>query len=109
MNHLIENKIKRDQLVIVGVPCNGMVDKRKVANLVDGEILAVTEDADTISVKTATGEKKFRKSEVMQQNCTVCTHRNPVIYDELAGELVEEQTDVDRYADVRAIEAMGAD
>ncbi len=31
---------------------------------------------------------------------------NRVIYDELVGEPVEEQTDVDRYVDVRRIEAM---
>jgi succinate dehydrogenase/fumarate reductase-like Fe-S protein len=43
---------------------------------------------------------------VLQKNCSVCTHRNPVIYDELAADLVEEQKDADRYADVREIEAM---
>lgn len=109
VTHIIENKIKRDQLVIIGVPCKGMVDKRKIAGLVEGEILGVTENADSISVKTASGEKSFAKSEVMQQNCSVCTHRNPVVYDELVGELVEEQTDVDRYEDVNAIENLDAD
>jgi ferredoxin len=109
VTHIIENKIQRDQLVIIGIPCKGMVDKRKVGNLVDGEILAVTEDTDHISVKTSKGEKRFAKTEVMQQNCAVCIHRNPAIYDELAGELVEEQAGVDRYADVREIETMGVD
>jgi ferredoxin len=42
----------------------------------------------------------------MQKNCLNCTHRNPVIYDALAADLVEEQTDVDRYVDVRRIEEL---
>ncbi len=74
VNHIIENKISREQLVIIGVPCKGMVDKNN--------------------------------PESLQSNCATCTHRNPVIYDELCGELVEEQTDVDKYEDVRAVEAM---
>lgn len=76
ITHIIENKIKREQLFIIGVPCKGMNDKN-------------------------TGE--------LQDNCSTCTHRNPVIYDELAGDLVEEQKDVDRFEDVRKIEAMSSE
>ncbi|WP_319016572.1 4Fe-4S dicluster domain-containing protein [Desulfoluna spongiiphila] len=74
VNHIIENKISREQLVIIGVPCKGMVDKNN--------------------------------PEQLQANCATCTHRNPVIYDELCADLVEEQKDVDRYEDVRKVEAM---
>ena len=38
----------------------------------------------------------------------VIVHRNPVICDEWVADRVEEQTGVDRYADVCAVEAMGA-
>ncbi len=41
---------------------------------------------------------------MLQDNCKICVHRNPVIYDELLGDPVEEQKDVDRYEDVRRIE-----
>jgi formate dehydrogenase (coenzyme F420) beta subunit len=51
----------------------------------------------------------MRKKEVLQENCSICIHRNPVIYDDLVGDLVEEQKDVDRYEDVRKIEAMTED
>jgi formate dehydrogenase subunit beta len=43
VTHILENKIKREQLVIIGVPCLGMIDKRKVALETDGEILSVAE------------------------------------------------------------------
>jgi ferredoxin len=109
VTHIIENKIQRDQLYIIGVPCKGMVDKRRIAQLVAGEIKEVGETDTEVRVQTAAGDiQTFTKTEVLQQNCNLCTHRNPVEYDELVGEKVEEQS-VDRYTDVAAIEAMDLD
>ena len=104
--HIVENKIKREQLVIIGVPCKGMIDKNKVKALADGPLVEVLEADGRVTVKSAGGETTHDKAELLQQNCAVCIHRNPVIYDELVAEPVAEQTGVDRYADVREIEAM---
>lgn len=107
--HIIENKIKRDQLIILGVPCTGMIDRRKINNTVDFEITDVVEQGDTIVAKGNDTETSFSKKEVLQKNCAVCAHRNPVMYDELVAEEVPELTDVDRYEDVRQVEAMSID
>ena len=106
VTHIIENKIKRDQLFIIGVPCKGMIDRHKIALMCENEISEVMENDGTIIVKGKSFEKPFTKGDVLQQNCAVCIHRNPVIYDELVADLVEEQKDVDRYEDVRKIEAL---
>jgi len=106
VTHIIENKIKRDQLFIIGVPCKGMVDKRKIAARFEAEIEKVSEAGDTLTVKGGGTEKTLAKAEVLQENCRICVHRNPVIHDELAAEPVQEQTGVDRYEDIRNIEAM---
>jgi formate dehydrogenase subunit beta len=104
--HITENKIKRDQLYIIGVPCKGMVDRHKVALRFAGEILEVSEAADNIILKGAADEKRFEKKDVLQENCAVCAYRNPVVSDELVSAAVPEQKDIDRYEDVRRIEAM---
>ena len=109
VTHIIENKVQRDQVYIVGVPCTGMIDKRKITGLVAGEILEVSESETTIKVKTAEAETLFDKAEVLQQNCALCIHRNPVIQDEMVAEPVAEQTDIDRYADIREIEELGTE
>lgn len=106
VTHVLENKIKRDQLVIIGVPCTGMIDKRAIKAKAPGEITAVTEDGDKITAIGAGFEEVYEKQAVLQDNCAICIHRNPVVYDELVGDLVEEQKDVDRYEDVRKVEAM---
>jgi len=106
VTHIVENKIKREQLVIIGVPCRGMIDKNKINSMFEGEIKQVTEQSGNVIVTGSGFEESLKKNDVLQQNCSVCIHRNPVIYDELAADLVEEQKDVDRYEDVRKIEAM---
>ncbi|MBU1181600.1 MAG: 4Fe-4S ferredoxin [Pseudomonadota bacterium] len=108
VTHIIENKIKREKLVIIGIPCKGMIDKRKVAGMFENGIDDITEEDNILRVKSRGVETSLKKSDLLQENCELCIHRNPVIYDELAGPLVEEQKDVDRYADVRRIEAMTA-
>lgn len=107
--HIIENKIKRDQLVILGVPCTGMIDRRKINNTVDFEIVDVIEEGDSIVVKGSDQETSFAKQDVMQKNCAVCTNRNPVMHDELVAAEVPELNGVDRYEDVRQVEEMSAD
>jgi ferredoxin len=109
VTHIIENKIKRDQLYIVGVPCKQMIDKRMIANMVDGEIQEVTEQDGKVTVKGDEFEETLDKKSVLQSNCAICIHRNPVIHDELVADPVEEQKDVDRYEDVRKIEAMSSE
>jgi len=106
VTHIIENKIKRDQIVIIGVPCKGMIDRHKIEAMIDTEIEEVTEADGKIKIKCDGVDKTIDKKDVLQQNCTICTHRNPVIYDELAADLVKEQTDVDKYEDIRRIEDM---
>ena len=109
VTHILENRIQREQLVIIGVPCSGMTDKRKLEEQVDEAIVSVAEADGQLIVKTGSGEKTVSRDKVIQNTCALCIHRNPVIYDELAGDLIEEQKDVDRYADVREIEAMTPD
>jgi ferredoxin len=106
VTHIIENKISREQLVIIGVPCKGMIDKHKIATMFADEIKNVTEKGEKVLVMAGGEETPLNKSDVLQKNCAVCAHPNPVIHDELVAEELEEQQGVDRYADVREIEAM---
>jgi len=110
VTHIIENQIKREQLYIVGIPCTGMIDHRAVLRAVgDVEILSVEEDGERFTVKGPDFEKAFEKEDFLQENCRVCTHRNPVEYDEMIAEPVEEQELGEAYKDVEEIEGMESD
>jgi len=108
--HIVENQIKREQLFIIGVPCEGMVDRRKILSFVGGtELGEVSESGGDIIVTGQGFEHTLKKGDYLQDNCMRCRHRNPVIYDAVAGDLVEERAEPDPYDDVKEIEAMGSD
>ena len=108
--HILENQIKRDQVFVMGIPCKGMIDRRKVIRALKGqEPLRVTEDADRVVVKGEGFEVPFNKTDVLQESCAICIHHNPVISDEIMGDTVPEQEGIDRYTDVRELEALGVD
>ncbi len=109
VTHIIENKIARDQLTIIGVPCSGMVDKHAVAVTMDQEIVEFSEKDGQLEIKTAFGSKTLDKADYLNANCKTCSHRNPVIYDQLAAELVEEPVIDNPYADVEKIEGLSKD
>jgi ferredoxin len=101
-----ENQISRDQVVIIGVPCQGMVDRGMVRSALEGnEIQEVEEKDDRLIIKGKNFEKVLNRNEFLHPSCKVCTHRNPVIYDILVGDTVKE-LDTEPYLDVAEFEAL---
>ena len=83
-----ERQYERDEVVILGVPCNGYVDNRKMAALLDGKEITgggVLQE-DKILVKTPGGDREILLSEVIADNCLTCRFNNPVIHDVMLGE-----------------------
>jgi len=102
------NLIKREQLYIIGVPCKGMIDRRKIVSFLGGkEVREVTESDEDITIKGEGFEHTLKKNDYLQDNCRTCMHRNPVIYDAIVGDLVKERKDPDPYDDVKEIEGIG--
>ncbi|MBU2490805.1 MAG: 4Fe-4S dicluster domain-containing protein [Proteobacteria bacterium] len=104
--HIAENQINRDQLVIIGAPCTRMMDRRKVAAAVDGKDITSVAEADGRLTVTGPGfEKVLDRESVLQDNCAICVHVNPVLSDEMLADPLPEQ-EKDRYTDIREVEAM---
>ena len=108
--HIVENQIKREQLFIIGVPCKGMLDSRKITSFLGGkEVRELSESDENIMLNGEGFEHSLKRNDYLQDNCMRCNHRNPVIYDAIAGDLVEQKGEPDPYDDVSDIEAMGSD
>lgn len=104
--HIVENKIRRDQLYIIGIPCTGMLDRSKVKQWTAEEVLEVRDNGDNVLIIGERQEVMVDRPELLQDNCATCTHRNPVIYDELVAEPVAEKAEEAPYEDIKAIEAL---
>ena len=101
---IVEGQIKRDQVVVIGVPCQGMVDRRKVEKEIEGEIVEVKEENSQIVVKGVNFEKAFEKEDYLYPSCRTCKYQSPPISDILIGEKIEENTEVNEYAEVEEYE-----
>jgi formate dehydrogenase (coenzyme F420) beta subunit len=101
-----ENFINRDELFIVGIPCRGTVDWRRVMKKAEtSNIREARVDGDRFVVRNARGEHEFKLEEVLARKCLRCRHPNPVIYDALIGDPVAPRAATeDAYRDVEAVE-----
>lgn len=92
---LIQEKfISRERLFIVGIPCRGIVDLRRLMRLKPGlkEIRLLSIDGDELMAETAGATEHLALNDVLSRKCLQCRHPNPVIYDELMGEPVPVRT-----------------
>ncbi len=106
---LTEHRFDREKVYAVGIPCNGMVDVRKIKAIAGDGIISVNCDGDTIKVETLyDGVKEIQKKDVLSERCTNCKSKKHVAYDELIGE-DGELVDNNRFDEVEKLEKMSAD
>lgn len=101
---ITEKQIKREQVVIIGMPCQRMVDRRKVEKQVGGEILRAEEKEEEVLVEGDGFEESLKKESYLYPSCETCRFRNPVISDILIGERVKEEPLADEYVEVAEYE-----
>jgi ferredoxin len=97
---LQERQVKRENLVLVGIACPGMVDRKKAETALGGrEALGAGEDAQgNIRAVVEDGtEITLRREEVMADACLECRSPAPQIHDIMLGTPVERRkTDLAR-------------
>lgn len=106
--YLQENLINRENTVIIGIPCSGVISVKKVLKgLGDQPIEAVSGDGDKITVTTSQGDKALSLSEVSPDKCRTCQYPTPLIYDHLAGDPISPDKPAESvYDDVREFEKL---
>ncbi len=88
---LQEELVDKDTLYVVGVPCDGIVDRRKLEKEFADELVDISCSDGKVSVTTRQGSgKEFAKDAVLLDVCSHCRYPNPVYSDDTAGPLVEE-------------------
>jgi len=84
-----DNKVARENLVILAVPCPGIIDLAKIERLVGkdrDELDDITRDGDKVSVKVDGKKKEFPIAQVLFDHCLACELPTPQEYDIILGE-----------------------
>jgi len=105
--YAVENQIKRENLVIIGVPCNGVIDKKKVLKQTEGkEVLSARFEKERMVVEGRGFKTEITKSDMLSRSCIHCNHPNAPVYDIFIGEPINTDSDVAVYPDVEAFEKL---
>lgn len=105
---LQEGLIKRENIVIIGIPCRGVVSTRKLSRAAEGEAIEeiAFDDDGSVRLKTARGEKRLSLADVTPDKCRSCQYPTPLVYDHLVGEpLAADKPAEAVYEDVKEIES----
>ena len=105
-----EKRVPREKLVIIGVPCTGVIDPKKLRQKIPEELenIDVIEKNDKF-IFTRDGKKqKIPKKELVFDKCLVCENPTPLIYNVLIGEKIK-PLGKDEYKQVKDFEKKSLD
>jgi ferredoxin len=106
---LQEKLIKREDVVVFGLPCEGTADPGKIKRALEGQDLdigrvrAASFEPGQLALTVSGKDVKLPMAEIMADKCGHCQYHNAIIHDEFAGQPVEGQAQ-DNYEDVAAFE-----
>jgi len=86
---LQDNQVDREDIIILGVPCSGIIDLSKVEKLAGkerDEIGDISRAGSKILITVDGNKSEFSASEVLFDNCLGCEFPTPQEYDILLGE-----------------------
>jgi len=83
---VMENQVVRDDVVLIGVACPGVLDRRRVALAACGrEILELEDRGAEVMLRGAGFETVVRREDVLSDSCRGCPHPDPGSVDLLLG------------------------
>jgi len=113
---IAERQVAREQVFIIGVPCEGMVDLLRIeAHLNGGEIqMARLEGEDVVLSRERADDgspfdERLAREDYLLAVCTTCECRTPPLADILVGEPTAVAPMAGSFADVEALEGQSAE
>jgi len=109
-----EYQVKRENLYLIGVPCTGIVDWRKVERALgvgpdrSSNVSHAVEEGDEVIVTLAGQEHRLPRSDLLHDSCRRCVGTNPVGTDVVLGDPVPEGDAEAAWSAAREVEAMAA-
>ena len=105
--YIKERQIERDNVVIIGVPCDGIIDRSKISEMTGGrEVLEFSDNGAKVSVKGKDFELDIPREDVLSDSCLSCAHPDAEMSDIFVGEHRGRGEVKDQYAEVEEFEKL---
>lgn len=104
IQQLVEQAYERDDIVVIGIPCRGVIDHRKAEKLfgdVTPDLVEIS--GEKVAVEIGGEKKEVAREDILMAKCLRCRYPNPLISDVLVGEEIEKFAD-DDFSDVGEFE-----
>lgn len=109
VQYIVEKQFKKEDVVIIGVPCEGVVDLKKVKEKVGGkEILGYKIEASKFVLEGRDFKLSFNKEEILDEICLFCKYPNPPVYDVFIG-TPREVSKADKFELIAKLEKLSPD
>lgn len=107
VQQLVEKAYPRERVVVLGVPCMGVIDRRKAEKLLGPAAKPVTArvDREKVEIELDGDVKTVDRGEILADKCLRCRYPNPLVNDELLDGEVE-KWGADEFADVDEFEKL---
>jgi len=109
VQYLSEGQLKRDDVLIVGVPCTGVLDHGKVSRLVrNRNVTGFREENGKLVFEGDGFEVTADREDVLADSCLRCRYPNPPVHDVFLDEPAEAAPDGLHWQELEKFEQMAA-
>lgn len=107
---LQEELVDKERIYVIGVPCQGTIDRRTIEKAFSDEVVDLAFTPETVTATSRTGEtKEFQKEDLLRTQCTVCHYPNPRYADDMAADPVTPRAEGElKWPAIEEFEAMSA-
>ena len=106
-NQLVkENRINRDDVLVIGVECQGKIDDFKTEKCGIIGVTGERYDGNDVIFDTVDGVKTAKKHDVLLEKCLTCKSKKFAVSDETIVLQDMQESDLDRFGKVKELEGM---
>ena len=87
---VVEKQKKRENLYLIGAPCEGILDWHKIVGKAGEAVKTVKDNGQEVMIDARSGYHLVERSELLHESCLRCIHPNPMSADILIGEPLSE-------------------
>jgi ferredoxin len=109
--YAVEQQINRDDVIIIGVPCSGVIEKKKIRESISNkDIIEAEIDQNKVVIKGHDLEAEFELKDILSDSCRTCKYPDALEYDIFIGEsrgIVEQDSefsDIDEFEKLPPVE-----